>query len=79
MMEHHALAALKESIAGSNRIAKIIFDNFEAREMQEIRLNLICLTYDFALGKVLLQYYAKDGDYPDVEVSFSEMNALVCS
>jgi len=76
-MRKNTLDALKESVGDSNRLRKILRENFLTKERKEIRLNLVYLTYDFSVCRVLLQYYVIDNEYPDVEMSFEDLEAFI--
>ncbi|QPT13295.1 hypothetical protein I6G37_23105 [Serratia rubidaea] len=72
-MKKHTLDALAESISNSEKIRKIIINNILREESKEIRLNLVYITYDFSSRCVLIEYYAEDNEYPDVEMKFDDL------
>ncbi|CAE1150453.1 hypothetical protein [Serratia sp. Tan611] len=69
-MKKNTLDALTESISNSG---KIIINNILMEERKEIRLNLVYITYDFSSRCVLIEYYAEDNEYPDVEMKFDDL------
>lgn len=47
------------------------------KEKEVIRLNLVYLTYNFLSNSILIEYYVDDEEYPDVEVSFTEVTNIL--
>lgn len=76
-MKENSIASLNESISNSEKIKNAILENIKTNEREVIRLNLVYLTFDFSSKTVLLEYYVKDDDYPDVEMSFCDLTALL--
>jgi len=76
-MKENSIASLNDSISNSEKIKNAILENIKTNEREVIRLNLVYLTFDFSSKTVLLEYYVKDDDYPDVEMSFSDLTALL--
>lgn len=76
-MKKNTLSALNESISDSSRVRRLILDNIINKKEKGIRLNLVYITYDFSSNKVLIEYYAKDDEYPNVEMSFDELNKFL--
>lgn len=76
-MKENSIASLNESISNSEKIKNAILENIKTNEREVIRLNLVYLTFDFSSKTVLLEYYVEDDDYPDVEMSFSDLTALL--
>ncbi|MFP1767484.1 hypothetical protein ACLECW_14765 [Lonsdalea quercina] len=75
-MKENTLLSLKESVSNSDRIKNLILGNIQTEEKKVIRLNLVYLTYNFQSKTVLLEYYVEDDDYPNVEISFTELTEL---
>ncbi|MDN2697127.1 hypothetical protein O0882_12450 [Janthinobacterium sp. SUN073] len=71
-MRKNTLLALQESISGGGRIKKAVAHNCQSRERNEIRLNLVYLSYYFHIQEILIQYYVKDAEYPDIQMSFTD-------
>ena len=78
-MKENLIAALKESISNSQRIKSLILHNIKATDRKVIRLNLVYLTFDFSSKTILLEYFVKDDEYPNVEMSFSDLAVLLKS
>ncbi|MGE8044418.1 hypothetical protein ACQKO6_09470 [Pseudomonas monteilii] len=78
-MEENLIAALKESISNSQKIKSLILHNIEAADKKVIRLNLVYLTFDFSSKTILLEYFVEDDEYPNIEMSFSDLAALLKS
>lgn len=76
-MKENLIASLNESISNSERIKNIILNNIKTHERKIIRLNLVYLTFDFSSKTILLEYYVKDNEYPDIEMSFADLTALL--
>ncbi|MCU1799162.1 hypothetical protein CUU45_18055 [Pectobacterium polaris] len=75
-MKENTLLSLNESVSNSNRIKNLILGNIQTEEKKVIRLNLVYLTYNFQSKTVLLEYYVEDDEYPNVEISFTELTEL---
>ncbi len=78
-MKENLIAALKESISNSQRIKSLILHNIKATDRKVIRLNLVYLTFDFSSKTILLEYFVKDDEYPNFEMSFSDLAVLLKS
>ncbi|AOR65412.1 hypothetical protein KU73_21890 [Pectobacterium wasabiae] len=76
-MKKNTLISLNESISHSDKIKNLILDNIQTEGKKIIRLNLVYLTYDFSSKTVLLEYYVEDDEYPNIEMSFSELTDLL--
>ncbi|RUS65621.1 hypothetical protein CUZ56_02707 [Saezia sanguinis] len=76
-MKENTLDALIDSISNSNKIKNFIIGNCSSEEKKEIRLNLVYLIFNFNGREILIQYYAADESYPDVEISFDDFINIV--
>ena len=61
----------------STLLAQKILRNIESCEKSEMIMNLTSLDFDFKYENVLLSYYVKDGDYPDVTLTFDELRKML--
>lgn len=76
-MKENLMASLNESISNSERIKNLILRNIKTHERNVIRLNLVYLAFDFLSKTILLEYYVKDNEYPDIVMSFADLTALL--
>jgi len=61
----------------STLLARKILNNVKSCEKLEMVMNLISLDFDFESKSVLLSYYVKDNDYPDVILTFDELRGML--
>ena len=75
----NTLKAFNESIAGSERIKKILLDNLVLNKKEVIQMNLVYVEYNFDKEIVKIDYYVEDENYPSIMLSFKEFeNFLDC-
>lgn len=65
--------ALAESIRGSRRMNSLILSSMWARERRVIRFNLVHLTFEHLSQTAILEYFVDDEEYPQVEITYSEL------
>ncbi|HIH2744426.1 hypothetical protein L3V59_25700 [Burkholderia aenigmatica] len=78
-MKNNTLDSLVESIQGSVQIKRLLIDRMSREEAGEIRLNLVYIEYDFLLRRIAIEYYVRDGEYPNVEMSFGEFEVFLAN
>ncbi|WP_218829723.1 hypothetical protein [Burkholderia aenigmatica] len=78
-MKNNTLDSLVESIQGSVQIKRLLIDRMSREEDGEIRLNLVYIEYDFLLRRIAIEYYVRDGEYPNVEMSFDEFEDFLAN
>ena len=76
-MKKNTLDAFNESVCNSKKIKSLILNNMSSKEKEVIRLNLVYLTYNFLSNSILIEYYVDDEEYPNVEVSFTEVTNIL--
>ena len=71
------VTALLESIGESTRIREKIEVNMNTGKDTTMVLNLVELHFKFESSIIQILYYAVDDNYPDVELTFSDLREVL--